>query len=83
MITNNINQLSFFEVAPTIPPKPQKGMRCKNCKFMTRNNWNSNLKYCTKQRGRSVINRYKKIGANDAACMWFESIANAKLFIQE
>ncbi len=80
---NPLQQLNLFEVAPTLPPPPKKGERCKNCKHLTRNNWNSNLKYCTKQRGRTKHQRYKKIKANDAACMFFEPIENAKLFIEK
>lgn len=70
-----LQQLNLFEPVEIKPlPKPEK--RCKGCKFLIRNNWNRNIKYCTKQRGKGTSTGWKKIKSNSAACQLFEPIEN-------
>jgi hypothetical protein len=69
-----MSQLTF--ILDTDPPQsPAKPLhRCRSCKHLVRNMYNSNLKYCELQRSNRTPGGLKKIGSNDAACHKYESI---------
>ena len=64
-------QLNLFELNPTsLPPLPI-GKSCKNCVHLIRHQYNKNMKYCGLKRQRGTAYGFKKIKANDRACMLF------------
>jgi hypothetical protein len=67
MYDREMNNLLF-----NLPPEKYTGKQCRDCIFMTGNQWNSSLKYCQKQKGRTKFQPLKRIKARDKACPLFQ-----------